>query len=133
MAFFQRIEKFIHKGTQNGIHSVKITLMVIDMNADMKIQSRKIGTCFNDEIGITHRIGHKFVGFDSAFDGDFNGFVSSDLATEISYNILPSGFILIRNSNYRGKDEQTEKRSSSNMSKTSSLELIARIASKFLS
>jgi hypothetical protein len=44
------------------------------------MQRRKIGADFNDEIGIIHhRTAHKFV----ALDGDFYGFVSSNLATVI--------------------------------------------------
>jgi hypothetical protein len=47
------------------------------------MQRREIGTGFNDEIGVTHhRIEHKLVGFDSVFYGNFNGIVSSNLATE---------------------------------------------------
>jgi hypothetical protein len=83
MAFVQRFEKFIHKGTQNGVQHVPREISV-----DVKMQHRKIGTGFNDKIGITHRIGYKFVGFDVAFDADFSGFVSSNLATENFYIIF---------------------------------------------
>jgi hypothetical protein len=82
MAFVQRFEKFIHQGTQNGVQLVEIILIIIKVEY-IKIQHRKIGAGFNDEIGIIHhRIAYKFVGFDVAFDRDFNGFVSSNLATE---------------------------------------------------
>jgi hypothetical protein len=47
------------------------------------MQRRKIWAGFNGEIGIIHRIGYKFVDFDDcAVDGDFNCFVSRNLATE---------------------------------------------------
>jgi hypothetical protein len=47
------------------------------------MQSPKIGADSNHKIGIIHnRIGFKFVGFDFTIDGDVNGFVSSNLATE---------------------------------------------------
>jgi hypothetical protein len=61
------------------------------------MQCRKIGTGFNDEIGIIHRIAYKFVGLDFAFEGDFNCFVSSNLATAnfYIYNIRPPPFVLI--------------------------------------
>jgi hypothetical protein len=135
MAFVQRFEKFIHKGTQNGVQLVKIILCIPTvkhiLNVDIKMQCHKIGAGINDEIGITHRIGyHKFVGFDVAFDGDFIGFVSSNLVTEIFLiNILHSSFTLIRNCklNYRGMKSPRYVRI------ISSLELIAWIASKFFS
>jgi hypothetical protein len=86
---------------QNGVQLVKIILRIPTVkhivSVDIKTQHRKIGAAFNDEIGIIHRIGNKFVDFDFAFDGDFNGFVSSKLATEIFLNILSTAFILIRN------------------------------------
>jgi hypothetical protein len=94
MAFVQRFEKFIHKGTQNGVQLASIFLRTVrDMRADIKMQCRKIGAGFNDEICINHhRIGYKFVEFDFAFDGDFNGFVSSNLDTENLHNIMPPAF-----------------------------------------
>jgi hypothetical protein len=89
MAFVERFEKFIHKGTQNGVQLVQKILKLLSrlhgiINVYIKMQRRKIGAGFNDEIGIIHhRIACKFVDFDDvAFDGDFNGFVSSNLATE---------------------------------------------------
>jgi hypothetical protein len=83
MAFVQRFEKFIHKGTQKGVRFVKTTLIVKEMSSDIKMQGCKIGAGFNDEICIIHRIGyHKFVEFDVAFDGDFNGFVRTNSDTE---------------------------------------------------
>jgi hypothetical protein len=120
LAFVERFEKFIHKGTRNGVQLVQKILWSVPfiriIKFDyIKMQRRKIGAGFNDKIGIIHhRIAYpyKIVGYavDSAFYGDFNGFVSCNLATEnFIYNILPSAFIFIRN--YRGKDEQqTEKK-----------------------
>jgi hypothetical protein len=65
---------------QNGVQLVNIRTPK-EITGDIKMQRRKIGAVFNDQIGITPRIGYKFVGFDdSTFDGDFNGFVRSDLA-----------------------------------------------------
>jgi hypothetical protein len=104
---------------------------VIEINDDIKMQRRKIGADFNDEIGITyHRIGLKFVGFDdSVIDGDFNCFVRCNLDSEILF--LPQSFIFIRK--YLGENEQTVKRSPPNARITSSFELMAWIASKFFS
>jgi hypothetical protein len=84
MAFVQRLEKFIRKGTQSGVQLVKIIHRITnEISGDIKIQCGKIGAGFTDEIGITHRIGYyKFIGM--ACDGDFNCFVSSNLGTENS-------------------------------------------------
>jgi hypothetical protein len=84
MAFFQRFE-FIHEGTQKGVQLVNIIVrihIVTEIRVDIKMQHCKIGAGLNNKIGIIHRIGYKFVVFDVAFDRDFNGFISSNLAIE---------------------------------------------------
>jgi hypothetical protein len=94
MAFVECFEIFVLKGTQNGVQRVQkilccsqlLSIIGIIKVVYIKMQRRKIGAGFNDEIGIIHhRIEYKFVGFVfavSAFDGDFDGFVSCNLATE---------------------------------------------------
>jgi hypothetical protein len=114
MAFVQRFEKFIHKGTQSGVQIINIFLrMSVVKNivcADIKLQRRKIGASFNDEIGIIHRIEYKFVGVLLMM------LILMVLSAviwllKILYIILHTAFILIKNNNYRGKDEQIDKKS----------------------